>query len=70
MSRPPKLSQSPIAKLFTVAEVAVLDNCSEKTVRRAIRAGLLEARYLGPSGNMIRIHPEALAAYRRGKQGY
>jgi len=51
--------------LLTVKEVAELDNCSEKTVRRAIAAGLLDVVRVGPGGRLIRIHPAAHAAYRR-----
>jgi excisionase family DNA binding protein len=47
-----------------VKEVAELDGCSEKTVRRAIAAGLLEAIRVGPSGRLVRIDPAAHAAYR------
>ena len=51
--------------LLTVREVAELDNCSEKTVRRAIDAGLLEVIRLGPDGRLVRIDPAAHRAYRR-----
>ena len=51
--------------LLSVREVAELDNCSEKTVRRAIDAGLLEVIRLGPSGRLVRIDPAAHRAYRR-----
>ena len=51
--------------LLTVKDVAALDRCSEKTVRRAIAAGLLEAIRVGPGGRLLRIHPAAHAAYRR-----
>ena len=50
--------------LMTVKEVAALDGCSEKTVRRAIAAGLLEVVRVGPGGRLIRIDPAAHAAYR------
>lgn len=50
--------------LLTVREVAELDNCSEKTVRRAIAAGQLEALRVGPGGRLLRIDPAAHAAYR------
>ena len=50
--------------LLTVRQVAELDNCSEKTVRRAISAGLLEALRVGPGGRLLRIDPAAHAAYR------
>ncbi len=51
--------------LLTVKDVAALDRCSEKTVRRAIDAGLLEVIRLGPGGRLLRIEPAAHAAYRR-----
>jgi len=52
--------------LLTVREVAALDRCSEKTVRRAIAAGLLAAVRVGPCGRLLRITPAAHAAYRAG----
>ena len=52
-------------KLLTVKDVAELDNCSEKTVRRAIASGLLEVIRVGPGGRLIRIDPAAHAAYRQ-----
>lgn len=50
--------------LLTVKQVAALDACSEKTVRRAIAAGLLEVVRIGPGGRLLRIDPAAHAAYR------
>jgi len=50
--------------LMTVKKVAELDECSEKTVHRAIKAGLLEVVRVGPSGRLVRIDPAAHAAYR------
>ncbi len=50
--------------LMTVKEVAALDNCSEKTVRRAIAAGLLAVVRVGPGGRLMRIDPAAHRAYR------
>jgi excisionase family DNA binding protein len=55
--------------LLTVKEVAALDGCSEKTVRRAIAAGLLEAIRVGPGGRLLRIDPAAHAAYRAASRG-
>jgi excisionase family DNA binding protein len=52
------------AALMTVTQVANLDNCSTKTVRRAISAGLLETLRIGPGGRAIRITREAHAVYR------
>lgn len=57
-------SLPPARVLLTVKRVAELDNCSEKTVRRAIDAGLLEAIRVGPGGRLLRIDPAAHAAYR------
>ena len=51
-------------ELLTVADVAELDRCSEKTVRRAIAAGLLVAMRIGPGGRLLRISRQAHAAYR------
>lgn len=50
--------------LLTIQDVATLDNCSVKTVRRAIDAGRLEALRLGPDGRLIRITREAHQRYR------
>lgn len=51
--------------LLTVRQVAQLDNCSEKTVRRAIAAGLLDVIRVGPGGRLVRVEPAAHRAYRR-----
>jgi excisionase family DNA binding protein len=50
--------------LLTIREVAELDNCSEKTVRRAIEAGLLHALRLGPGGRLLRIRRADHEGYR------
>jgi excisionase family DNA binding protein len=50
--------------LLTVRDVALLDNCSEKTVRRAIAAGQLQVVRVGPGGRLVRIDPAMHAAYR------
>jgi len=55
--------------LLTVKEIAVLDNCSEKTVRRAIDAGLLAVVRVGPAGRLMRIDPAAHRAYRARQCG-
>jgi len=52
-------------RILTVREIAELDRCSEKTVRRAIDAGLLEALRIGPGGRLLRVTPRAHAAYRK-----
>jgi excisionase family DNA binding protein len=56
-------------RMLTVKEVAELDRCSEKTVRRAIADKLLEATRIGPGQRLLRITREALAQYRRGQRG-
>lgn len=53
------------SELLTVAEVAELDRCSVKTVRRAINAGLLIAVRIGPGGRLLRVSRRAHEAYRR-----
>ena len=53
----------------TVAEIAKLDGCSDKTVRRAIAAGLLEVIRIGPGARAIRISEEAHLIYRMRLNG-
>lgn len=50
--------------LLTVRDIAELDRVSEKTVRRAIDAGLLVALRVGVGGRLLRIHPDAHRTYR------
>lgn len=50
--------------LLTVRDVAALDRCSEKTVRRAIDAGRLRVVRIGVDGRLIRIRKSDHAAYR------
>ncbi len=66
-----KTNISPAADppLLTIAEVAKRDRCSEKTVRRAIDAGLLVTLRIGPSGRAIRITHEAHMLYRMRLRG-
>jgi excisionase family DNA binding protein len=52
--------------LLTIRDVAELDQVSVKTVRRAIEQGRLAVMRVGPKEHMIRIHPAAHSAYRRG----
>ncbi len=59
--RPLKKTDGP-TQLLTVRDVAQLNNVSEKTVRRAIAAGLLDSVRLG---RLVRIEPRALEIYRR-----
>lgn len=65
MARSPRFPTRPSDELLTVAEVARLDGCCEKTVRRAIAAGLLRKIRVGPGGRLIRIDPADHEAYRR-----
>lgn len=58
-----------IRSLLSIQDVAELDQCSVKTVRRAIKAGLLEAMRVGPGGRLIRIDPAAHRAYRERDRG-
>ena len=62
---PKRPNPDALRALLTVREVAELDGCSEKTVRRAIDAGLLEAVRIGPGGRLLRIDPAAHALYRQ-----
>jgi hypothetical protein len=48
---------------LTMQDVAARDQCSVKSVRRAIELGLLEATRIGPSGRAIRISEDAYARY-------
>lgn len=68
--KPPTKSPAASTRLLTVADVAELDQCSEKTVRRAIEKGLLQASRVGPGGRLLRIDPTALEAYRRRHDAY
>ena len=52
--------------ILTVKEVALLDRCSEKTVRRAIASGHLESFRVGPGARAIRITQSAHRRYRAG----
>ena len=54
--------------LLTVKEIAALDRCSPKTVRRAIDAGLLQALRVGPGERLLRVTQAAHAAYRRARR--
>jgi excisionase family DNA binding protein len=51
--------------LLTFRQIATLDGCSEKTVRRAITAGLLQAIRVGPGGRLLRVSKSAHKAYRQ-----
>ncbi|RYE43918.1 MAG: DNA-binding protein [Hyphomicrobiales bacterium] len=52
-----------IERGYTVAEIAEIENCSEKTIRRAIAAGEIDVYRIG-LGRHIRITASAHAAYR------
>lgn len=54
---------------LTVLEIAARDRCSTRTVRRAIKAGLLEAVRIGLGGRSIRISQAAHAVYRQRLAG-
>ncbi len=51
--------------LLTVKDIAALDQCSEKTVRRAIDAGLLDAVRIGVGARLLRVSHSAHERYRR-----
>ncbi|MDE0591580.1 helix-turn-helix domain-containing protein [Halocynthiibacter sp. C4] len=57
----PRIPNDP---LFTVAEIAERDRCSQKTVRRAIAIGYLKAIRVGPGRRSIRITKSAHERYR------
>ncbi|QYZ69530.1 helix-turn-helix domain-containing protein [Neotabrizicola shimadae] len=68
----PKLRHAKVTlgeELLTIKEIAALDRCSERTVRRAIDAGLLKAIRVGPGGRLLRITRAAHQAYRMGLSG-
>ena len=64
MVKSQRSSPRPEESLLTIKDVAGLDKCSEKTVRRAIEAGRLEALRLGPDGKLLRITRAAHERYR------
>lgn len=51
-------------RLYTVAEIARLDGCSTRTVRRSIAMSLLDALRIGPGGRCLRITQAAHQRYR------
>lgn len=51
-----------MGRLLTVRRVAELCDCSEKTVRRAIRQGRLDSRRVGRG---VRVPEEALLEWTR-----
>lgn len=66
MQKKSKTNPETEVRLLTVRDIAELDQVCTKTVRRAIDEGRLLALRVGPKGHLIRIHPAAHAAYRRG----
>jgi len=55
-------------ELLTIQEIATLDRCSEKTVHRAIKAGLLQALRVGPGGRLLRVTQQAHETYRKAQR--
>jgi excisionase family DNA binding protein len=68
MRKMPRMTNDADEMLLTVQEVATRDRCSEKTVRRAIGAGLLQAVRIGPGGRLLRVTRAAHEAYRRAQR--
>jgi excisionase family DNA binding protein len=61
-----------MARLLTVAQAAELCNCAERTIRRALDRGEIEARWVGRVGSPrgLRVPEDVLDAWtRRGSQG-
>jgi excisionase family DNA binding protein len=57
-----KTAKTPdLTKLLTIKKVAVLEDMSERTVRRLIQGGHLPAIR---TGRMLRVCPDALRAFR------
>jgi excisionase family DNA binding protein len=54
------VSKSSLPKFFTVRQLAEALGVSEKTIRRAIKAGLLRAHYVGP---LVRIAEDDAAMF-------
>lgn len=54
--------------LLTVQEIATLDRCSVKTVRRSIETGLLQALRVGPGGRLLRVTQASHANYRKAQR--
>lgn len=65
MAQNPHTSSEQQTALMSVKRVAELDGTCERTVRRAIASGRLQAVRVGPFGRMVRITREAHEAYRR-----
>jgi len=52
---------SELKPLLTIKQVAALENVSERTVQRWIKAGILPAIR---TGSMLRVCPDALRTFR------
>ncbi len=68
MAVKPISKTSSAEELLTIKQVAQRDHCSEKTVRRAIAAGYLEAIRVAPGNRLLRVHPNAHEAYRKAQR--
>lgn len=53
---------------LTLREIAVLESCSVKTVRRAIAANVLQAYRSGSGGRLLRVTWADFDAYRRANR--
>ncbi len=68
MSTKPPPKSNTADELLTVKEIAALDRCSEKTVRRAIKTGLLQALHIGPGVRILRVTKQAHETYRKAQR--
>lgn len=55
-------------ELLTVKDIALRDQCSERTVRRAIKADKLQALRVGPGGRLLRVTQQAHETYRKAQR--
>ena len=55
-------------QFYTVRQMAEREKVSEKTIRRAIKAGDLKVHRFGPSGRLVRISPEDRRAYEAARR--
>tara|TARA_R110002051_G_scaffold237873_1_gene298689 strand:+ start:10525 stop:10734 length:210 start_codon:yes stop_codon:yes gene_type:complete len=63
----PRKSFTTDKPLLTVQEVAILDHCSEKTVRRAIASDQFRALRVGSGDRLIRFDPTDHKTYRNAR---
>ena len=68
MSTKPTSKSSSADELLTVKDIAQRDQCSEKTVRRAIKADKLQALRVGPGGRLLRVTQLAHETYRKAQR--